>query len=361
MSGAFSRRDGATLPAATRKPSLRVLEGGRTDDGFTAGSRHGWLAEMCGYLTASIWARDASEILTDPDAVPHHGAVLTLPVWQWRLGGPTVGRKSKARGGGSLMLPTRIDWHGPCVVLVTEGQTVERTWSAAGTDAGGTGTSRLEVGAATPPEAQHELSEHLTAALLPRRRLIRELERLVADGRAARWSAIQRLEPAVNHAVEMAHRQVAFEIAGDVPGAPPVMDPQGLESIKHEMLLGVDDTRRGSVARLWSRMEEPQCFLRADPLLYVKSNLHRDATEGVRRRIGDPKIGAKVRRAYARSGADSLSEFLDEYRLQFPNDKLAEDRARAALTTRALIPTWVDLVSGDDLIAEMASDGTQWQ
>ena len=148
----------------------------------------------------------------------------------------------------------------------------------------------------------------------------------------------------------MAHRQVAFEIAGDVPGAPPVMDPQGLESIKHEMLLGVDDTRRGSVARLWSRMEEPHCFLRADPLLYVKSNLHRDATEGVRRRIGDPKIrregppGVRPQRGRFPVGVSGPG-----IHLQFPNDKLAEDRARAALTTRALIPTWVDLVSADDL------------
>lgn len=359
--GQRPRRDGATLPLLPRKPALRVLDGGRTDDGFTDGSRHGWLAEMCGYLAASIWARDASALLADRDALPEHAAVLTLPVWQWSAGGPSVGRKAKARGGGSLMLPTRIDWHGSSVVIVTAGQGIERSWSAAGTDVTGTGTSRVTVGPTRSAEAQQELTGHLTAGELPRRRLIRELERLVAEGRAARWNAIQRLEPAVNHAVEMAHRQVAFEIAGDMPGAPPVMDPQGLESIKHEMLLGVDDTQPGSVARLWSRMEEPHCFLRADPLLYVRSNLHRDATEGVRRKIGDPKIGAKVRRAYARSGAGSLSEFLVEYRLQFPNDKLAEDRARAALTTRALIPTWVDLVSGDDLISATAgSDGRLW-
>ena len=348
---AFANRDGASMPKPPRKPKLTVVAGDGPDDGFSAGSRHGWLAEMCGYLAASIWARDASELLTDPDALPEFAAVITLPVWHWALGGPSVGSKSNARGGGSLMLPTRIDWHGPLVVIAAAEQSVLRSWSAAGMDSTGTGVTRVTVGANPDPERPAELAEHLTSALLPRRRLIKALELLVELGRTARWNAIQKLEPAVNHAVEMAHRQVAYEIAGDVPGAPPVVDPHSLESIKHEMLLGVDETCRGSVARLWSRMEQPACFLRADPMLYVKSNLHRDAHEGVRRHIGDPKIGAKVRRAYARSSAGSLQDFVAEYRAQFPKDKLSVDRARAALTTRGLVPKWVDLVSGDDMIA----------
>ncbi len=349
-----SYRPGATRPAAPRKPALTVVPGGRPDDGFTAGNHHGWLAEMCDYLAASIWARDASEILSDPDALPDFAALVTLPVWRWALGGPSVGRKSKARGGGSLMLPTRIDWHGASIVLVAPEQSVQRSWSAAGMDASGTGISRITVGHNPCDDSSVEPAEHLSAPALPRRRLVKALERLVEEGRTARWNAIQKLEPAVSHAVEMAHRQVAYEIAGDVPGAPPVVDTHSLESIKQQMLLGVDETCRGSVARLWSRMEQPTCFLRADPMLYVKSNLHRDATEGVRRHIGDPKIGAKVRRAYARSGACSLQDFVAEYREQYPNDKLSVDRARAALATRGLVPTWVDLISGDDLIAELA-------
>ena len=363
MTAFAPHRAGATLPAAPRRPLLTVVPGGGPDDGFSAGSRHGWLAEMCGYLAASIWARDASELLADPAALPEFAAVVPLPVWHWALGGSSVGRKSKARGGGSLMLPTRIDWHGSSVVLVGPQRSVQRSWSAAGLDATGTGTTRITVGPSPEPAVAPELAEHLTGALLPRRRLIKALEHLVEAGHTARWYAIQKLEPAVNHAVEMAHRQVAYEIAGDVPGAPPVIDEHSLESIKHEMLLGVDDQCRGSVARLWSRMEQPTCFLRADPLLYVKSNLHRDAHEGVRRRIGDPKIGAKVRRAYARSTAGSLQDFVAEYRAQFPNDKLSVDRARAALTTRGLVPKWVDLVSGDDLIAGSADaqEHAEWQ
>lgn len=351
-----AHRSGAMLPAPPRRPALRVVAGGGPDDGFSAGSHHGWLAEMCGYLAASIWARDASELLADLDGVPEFAAVVPLPVWHWALGGPSVGRKSKARGGGTLMLPTRIDWHGASIVLVAPESTVERTWSAAGMDVTGTGTSRITVGPNPADDSSRELAEHLTAAALPRRRLIKALERMVEQGRTARWNAIQKLEPAVSHAVEMAHRQVAYEIAGDVPGAPPVVDLHSLESIKHEMLLGVDDRRRGSVARLWTRMEQPACFLRADPMLYVKSNLHRDATEGVRRHIGDPKIGAKVRRAYARSTAGSLAEFVAEYRDQHPGDKLSVDRARAALTTRGLVPKWVDLICVDDLIAGLADE-----
>ena len=347
-----SRR--STLPAVPRKPVLRVVPGGGPDDGFSAGSQHGWLAEMCGYLAASIWARDASELLTDPGALPENAALVRLPVWHWALGGPSVGRKSKARGGGKLMLPTRIDWHGPSVVLVSPQDTIERSWSAAGMDVTGTGVSQVAVGPDPADPAAAELSEHLTAAALPRRRLIKALELLVEQGRAARWNAIQKLEPAVNHAVEMAHRQVAYEIAGDVPGAPPVVDMHSLEAIKSQMLLGVDEQCPGSVARLWTRMERPTCFLRADPMLYVKSNLHRDAAEGVRRHIGDPRIGAKVRRAYERSSAASLAEFVAEYREQHPGDKLSLDRARAALATRGLVPTWVDFVSGDDLIAGLA-------
>jgi len=357
-------RSGATLPAAPRRPTLTVVAGGGPDDGFSAGSRHGWLAEMCSYLAASIWARDASELLADPDALPEHAAVFTLPVWHWALGGPSVGRKSKARGGGSLMLPTRIDWHGTSVVLAEPGQIIERTWSAAGMDACGTGTGISRITAGPDPSADQpaELAEHLTGSALPRRRLIKALEHLVEQGRTARWNAIQKLEPAVNHAVDMAHRQVAYEIAGDLPGAPPVVDPQSLESIKQQMLLGVDESCPGSVARLWTRMERPTCFLRADPMLYVKSNLNRDATEGVRRHIGDPKLGAKVRRAYDRSTAGSLEEFVAEYRLAHPGDKLSMDRARAALTTRGLVPTWVDLISGDDVIAGLhdADGGGQW-
>lgn len=340
----------------TRKPSLRLVDGGGPDDGFSAGSRHGWLAEMCGYLAASIWARDASELLVEADSLPENAALVLLPVWRWALGGPSTGRKSKARGGGSLMLPTRIDWHGSSVVLATADSPVQRSWSAAGIDTGGTGTCQIAVGANSESSVTEELRDHFTGAAMPRRRLVLALEHLVVTGRAARWNAIQKLEPAVNHAVEMAHRQVAYEIAGNVPGAPPVVDLHNLEAIKQQMLLGVDEHTCGSVARLWTRMERPTCFARADPMLYVKTNLHRDATEGVRRHIGDPKIGAKVRRAYALSSAASLAEFVTEYRAQFPSDKLSFDRARASLTTRGLRPSWLDLQSGDAVIAELDSD-----
>lgn len=341
--------------SSARKPALRLVDGGGPDDGFSAGSRHGWLAEMCHYLAASIWARDASELLANAGSLPEEAALVLLPVWRWALGGPSTGRKSKARGGGSLMLPTRIDWHGSSVVLPAPGLPVQRSWSASGVDSSGTGTCQITIGANPEPGQAPELAELLTGAALPRRRLIRALEQLVVAGRAARWAAIQKLEPAVNHAVEMAHRQVAYEIAGNVPGAPPVVDLQSLETIKQEMLLGVDELARGSVARLWTRMERPTCFARADPMLYVKTNLHRDATEGVRRHIGDPKIGAKVRRAYALSSAGSLAAFVLEYREEFPGDKLSIDRARASLTTRGLRPTWVDMKSGDALIAELDS------
>jgi hypothetical protein len=80
------------------------------------------------------------------------------------------------------------------------------------------------------------------------------------------------------------------------------------------------------------RGADPLTFRRVDPMHYFAVNIRARAEEAIRRRIGDPKIGPKIRRVQAKVQAETVDELIEAYRLIHPRDALARKRAIAALT-----------------------------
>ena len=79
-----------------------------------------------------------------------------------------------------------------------------------------------------------------------------------------------------------------------------------------------------------------------DPLRYIAVTLRRDAEQEIRRRIGDPRIGPKIRALHRQHPGISLPDLVDRYRELHPQDRLSVRRAAAALETRIRVRVPVD-------------------
>ena len=317
-----------------------------TAKGFASGDRHGWLDELCGHLQAAIRAAAAADLLADRTGWPARGAVLTLPCWRWAVPAADVGRKSRAADGGSLLLPIRVDWEPGPLALVPPGRPVTAHWHAAGLGLDDCGTTQLACSPGPPGHADPGtgLPDRVSAPPLSRTGIAHELARLVAAGRAARWDLLQLLEPYVRAAVTRGHSRVAAEVAGaaSTSSRPSVLDENDLETVVDALLLGEEPGRPGPVARMLDRCQHPDTFRRVDPLRYITVTLRRDAEQEVRRRIGDPRIGPKIRALHRQHPGISLPDLVARYREQHPQDRLSVRRAATALETRLQVRVPVD-------------------
>ncbi|MFC7400913.1 hypothetical protein ACFQQD_01145 [Citricoccus sp. GCM10030269] len=142
------------------------------------------------------------------------------------------------------------------------------------------------------------------------------------------------LEPFVMATVRKAHSAVSHEI-GELTGrVQSVLHETGIEQVVNIMMVGdaaVDSTEEASVSRLVEQCLRHDRFAKVDPLMFFSRNLRRDAEDHVRRAIGDPRIGPKIRRVAARMPGAGLEEIVEEYRRVHPQDKLSTARAQAAL------------------------------
>ena len=314
--------------------------------GFGSGDRHGWLDALCEHLQAAIWAAAAADLLTDRAHWPTRAAVLALPCWRWAEPAADVGRKARAADGGTLLLPVRIHWQPGPLLLVPRGQPVRAAWRAAGLGLDGDGAAVL---ACTPhPGARLDpgtgLPEQVTGRAVSRAAIAEELAGFAAAGRPARWDLLAMLEPYVRSAVTRAHSRVAIEVAGPGSGSsrPSVLDDTDLDAVVDMLLLGGDTGGPGPVARLLDRCLRPDTFRRVDPLRYIAVTLRRDAEQEIRRRIGDPRIGPKIRALHRQHPALPLPDLVARYREQHPRDRLSMGRAVAALETRLRVRVPVD-------------------
>ena len=325
--------------------TARPTRGNRaTAKGFASGDRHGWLDELCGHLQAAIWAADAAGLLADRSGWPVRGAVVTLPCWRWAVPAADVGRKARAADGGTLLLPARVAWQPGAVALVPRGRPVAVSWRAAGLGLDERGGALL---ACTPhPGVRQDpgtgLPDRVTAAAASRTRMAHDLARVVAAGRAARWDLLQLLEPYVRAAVIRGHARVAAEVAGGTTSSRPVvLDDTDLEVVIDALLLG-EGERPGPVARMLDRCLRPDTFARVDPLRYIAVTLRRDAEQEIRRRIGDPRIGRKIRALHRLHPGISLPDLVERYRALHPRDDLSFQRAAKALETTLRVRIAVD-------------------
>jgi hypothetical protein len=313
------------------------------------GERHGALVALCTRLHDILVGRAAQALLVEPAAVPEECSVWAAPSWLWTFSRIDVGRKGRAADGGRLRLPVRLEWSTGAVALVRPGQPIDQGWTATGLGHTGSGVLRVESAQGLDRDIVREnetgLPTFARLAALTRQEALGALERLVADGAQARWETLLWLEPHLDQALHRAHASVASELAEHWGSRRALLDDTKLRAIADVMLLG-DEDQPGKVAQMLERCLRAETFRKVEPSRYIKEALRRDANTEVRRAIGDPHIGAKIRRVARELGPRSdLDSVITAYRARYPRDRLSRDRAVAALSVSAdVMASWWELV-----------------
>lgn len=307
-----------------------------------AGRRHPNLELLCSRLERILYGQAAQEHL---DAgVPDRAGLVLLPVWSWLHPLIDVGRKDKAHGTGERMLmPVRNDWGTSTITLVSDG-TVPVTYRTRGMGHSQAGQSRLVIRPGADPVAAltalPSLAEPVFVGAGTRRQVTARLEALVKDGKDAKWEMLRAMEPKLRATVQKAHSSVSYEIGLSTGVDEPMLDEIGLDQVVDTMMYGElqdsdDDSGEGKLSSMFRMIElclSPDCFLRVDPLRYMTKHMRRDAEAQIRRRLGDPHIGPKIREIARRHPRAEIADIVEAYRKVYPKDRLSLPRARAALS-----------------------------
>lgn len=307
-----------------------------TQEGFGDGQKHGWLNQMCGYLTDIRRGRYAQAYLNgDHGALPARGAVVSMPMWVWKPSAGKVGRKSRSANGGELLLPVRVSWEPGALTVIGTGERSELEWTAAGLGATGTGQTVVEVVAPALSDqpcaiADGQLPETLKIASQHQRMIRRQLTKIVEAGHASQWQATMNLQPYVEQEVRAAAARIGHEIAGNGQPAVILLDGTSMEAVIDTVMLGSDD-RVGAITRLLEKCLVPGTFVHVDPMKYIRGAIRRDSEEAVRVAVGEPRVGAKVRRHYRIHHPKTVEALIEGYRKEYPADRLAINRAEKSL------------------------------
>ena len=317
---------------ATREPRPtpigKLLEPVRlSPPGVGDGRRSGWLAWFCACLERILVARAAAGLASAQRAT----TMTVLPSWLW-----------VTPPKGDFALPVRLAWAPGPVVVMPAGETATFRWEAVGL--GHTSAGVMSVTADRRPDppllrepgdailAAGAIPAAITALVLPAGRARRMLASLIADGEAARWETITALEPKALEAVRRAHAEIAAEVGPAADGTYRLLDRLDVQVLADRMLLGdTGSPGLAPVVRLIERCLSPGAFARVEPRRYVTSALRVYATEEIRRAIGDPHVGPKVRAAAAALGTTDVDAVIAYYRARRPADRLGRRRAEAAL------------------------------
>lgn len=313
-------------------------------------TRHEWIDDLCTRLERVIIGQAAEDLLADE--IPARAALVRAPVWRWLAPRIDMGRKTLRSDGATMLMPVRMTWQRSPLTLVTE--PVELAWSMVGLGHSGAGTVHVipTTGAAPVPTGDRfPTGGVVDAPVMAGPELRAELARLADDGHQARWEILMSFEHYVERAVHSAVVSVSYDIAGTgtVDGSEPdwVLDATGKQTVTDRMLLGQGDSP-GQVSRLVDRCLAPGAFVKVDPLRYVVTDLHRSAEQEVRRAIGDPRIGRKIRAVRRAMPSATLEELIAAYRERHPNDQLSTRRALAALTAGPdVMAVFTDLCEAD--------------
>lgn len=327
------------------------------------------LATLCARLEAILVGQAAERLLTSGEPLPASGGLWVPPAWTWLFARVDVGRKDRAPDGTRLRLPVRLAWSEDQVAIVVPGQPRTFGWSAAGLGHSGNDSVHVTTaantggnpGAALGPDAGgrsgviHRRVESGVAgvpkfAILQSRsdqELEARLTEYVHQGATARWQLLLWLEPYVQSALRRAHASVSRELATRWGSRRVLVDDTKLTAIADRMLLG-DADHPGKVSQLLDRCLMPDTFRRVEPVKYIKDALRRDANAEIRRALGDPHVGAKVRKVADDLGTGEVDAVVKEYRRRYPNDRLSHGRATAALSVAPdPMASWWELHPGD--------------
>lgn len=292
------------------------------------------LESICADLAAMIHSTDAA--LIENSEMPVGGVTLVrLPIWVWTAAKINMGRKGASVDGTSPVMPVRLLWDGGSVLAIPSGEKVSLSWRMVGLghDESGTASVHISEDNGVHVEGGPDLPlAPVVETILNIRVLASRLRGLINTGKDARWHLITGLEGYTRHRLTIANYAVAHELGGSSHDRSfsAVLDDISIDDLVSELLFG--DGADSSVTRMIDRALEPTKFRGVDPLRYFAVAIRARAEEAIRRRIGDPKVGPKVRRVMEISGAKSIEELLAAYREAFPNDSLAHKRAIAALT-----------------------------
>lgn len=305
---------------------------------------HPWNFAFCALLGRIIAGRSASEARRS--LATGRLSVAVLPSFVWVLPQIPVGRKGIGRDNTRILFPARIVWgqSSESVVCIGAGNSVTLSWSVSDVGVGATGTTTVTCG--------HNLSidrpiSHTADPLVGLTRLdamptliettamtyrssIRALDRIVTDGESAMWDARLMLEGHAKWMLQKRRALIADEI--NPGGLAKVFDETDLEVVSSELLLG-NPERNISPAydRIINRCLSPQAFARVDPMHRVMASLGSCTESALRRRIGDPHVGRKIRKLFRDEGFETLEEFLSRYRELWPRDAVGVKRVADAV------------------------------
>ena len=163
---------------------------------------------------------------------------------------------------------------------------------------------------------------------------------IVATGAAARFQLVTVLEHHVADLLEFSNRLVARELEGrlgdESEGWAPtlnhgVVDDVALESLATDLLWGAAAQQDSVVLRMVDRAAATH--INNQPLgSWFDTNLRARAEEAVRRHIGDPHIGRKIRRLAREQRPESIDDLIEMYRRAHPRESVGRDRVIAALS-----------------------------
>lgn len=307
------------------------------------GDRHGWIDTYVGRLQRVRWGREAQAwIVGERGALPRRGAVVCLPAWAWMQPSIRMGRKAVPDSGrGKLVMPVPVTWSSDLLLVPATRSATDVQWKAMGMGRSSLGITTISVDTASATTGELlDAGSGLPADTVHRRpvtgsELRRQLRAIAEDGEKAHWELLEMLAPKVQRSARKAVKVFQYEVAR-LPRnllADGAVDPTTVSLVETRMLYGENDSdpTRAAVWRLIERSLKPHQFRNTDPLRYVRLSLDRDAAEELRRTIGDPRIGPRVRRVYGDVRPGSVAELVDAYNERHRSDRLGVRRALASL------------------------------
>lgn len=184
---------------------------------------------------------------------------------------------------------------------------------------------------------------------------------LIAAGEVARFELVNALEPHVVGLLESSNRLVARELEGRLGDeheswAPTlnhgVTDAVALDALATELLWGSGGQSDSVVLRMVERAATTH--INNQPFgSWLDINLRARAEEAVRRHIGDPHIGRKIRRLAREQSPASIEELIELYRRAHPRETVGRQRVVAALSADKTLDSVAHSLS---LLSDVSSD-----
>ncbi len=305
-------------------------------DGYGDGELHGWLSNWCGLVEAIARSRAAEELL-ERDDLPASGGLFAPPMWMWQQC-KGLGRKSRARDGGTLLTPVRVKWHVQALHAVDHQTSIP--WEACMIDEFWSGASTVVLSPDVIPAAVPSRTPESTIEVeqMSRTEMVRALHGYVQDGHRARWEALEILQPMLERSLLTAHSYLSKDVSTVVGGYRALLDDIMMETIRDEMMFGDADAQAPSVvSKIMDTCLDEGRFDKVEPLHYLRITLRRSAQEAVRRAIGDPHNGSRIRAVAVQADTRNPEVVRDLYNegafsSSRPSDQVGLARVQAALT-----------------------------